>query len=345
MKNKILIGILVIAVVALGILLGMKYMKKSDIEINSDVEATNEEISDNKEKTAEVKTWAGDSRSVAVVIDNVGEARPQAGLNDAVIVYEVTVEGGLTRLLAIFKNIEDTNEIIGPVRSARPVFLEYAMENDSIFTHFGYSPKAESEITQFKINNVNGLVADSVFTRTSEKKAPHNAVTTMEKIMEYAKNKGYDTTSTKKSVLNYIADEVTLEDGTSANTVNIPYTSTYKVTFKYDETTKTYERYINNEIQKDWKSGEKITTKNIIVTFAKNYTTDEENGYGRQQIVNVGNLDGYYITEGKTIEITCSKDSRTEQTVYKDKNGKEIDVNDGNTYIQIVPIDTNVTFE
>ena len=58
----------------------------------------------------------------------------------------------------------------------------------------------------------------------------------------------------------------------------------------------------------------------------------------RQNLYNVGTLDGYYITNGKAIKIKCYKASRTAQTVYKDLNGNEIEVNDGNTFIQIVPI-------
>ena len=125
----------------------------------------------------------------------------------------------------------------------------------------------------------------------------------------------------------------------------MPYTASHKVTFKYNPETKLYERYVNGKVEKDMVSKETRITKNIIITFAHNYTTDEDAGYGRQEIENVGNLQGYYITNGKAIKITCSKSSRNAQTVYKDANGKEIEVNDGNTYIQIVPIDTKVTFE
>lgn len=344
MKNKLLMLLLIIIVIAMGVLLGMRYVSQNnDVDIEVGNIESKEETKIVEEK--KVKIWNGDSRSVAVVIDNVGEALPQAGINDAAIVYEVTVEGQLTRLLAIYKDVKDVTKTIGPVRSARPVFIDYALENDSIFTHFGYSPKAEKEITQLKINNVNGLVADSVFSRTSEKSAPHNAMATMEKILTYAKNKGYRMTTEKRSVLNYVVDEVELENGEVANIVNIPYTSTNKVSFKYNEEKKVYERYVNNKVQSDWITNETRTAKNIIITFARNYTTDEENGYGRQQIVNIGDLNGYYITDGKAIKIICSKTTREGQTVYKDEEGNEIEVNDGNTYIQIVPINTNVTFE
>lgn len=352
MKNKILIFLLITVIIILGLLIGWKFLYKKD-NVNTNAEINNNTNVENVDKpqeevkeTPKINTWSGDSRSVAVVIDNVGDARPQAGLNDAAIVYEVTVEGGLTRILAIFKDIKDVSATIGPVRSARPVFLDYALENDSIFVHFGYSDRAKEEIDRLNIDNVNGLVANSTFWRTKEKKAPHNALTNMEKIQEYASKKDYRTTSTTESVLNYVTNEVNLEKGETANNIDIPYTGKYKISFKYNEEKKVYERYLNGKVQQDWVSGQTRTAKNIIITFANNYTTSEENGYGRQEIENIGDLEGYYITNGKIIKINCSKSSRSGQTVYKDKeSGKEIEVNDGNTYIQIVPLKTEVTFE
>ena len=81
---------------------------------------------------------------------------------------------------------------------------------------------------------------------------------------------------------------------------------------------------------------------NIIVTFVENYTLNDGENKGRQDVVTVGSLDGYYITNGKAIKIKCNKKSRFEQTEYVDLNGNEIKVNDGNTFVQIVPIDTQV---
>ena len=167
MKSKILITILIIAVIALAILIGVKIFGKQKIEDVSQNGETNIDINKDVVTAKKTKTWSGDSRSVAIVIDNVGEAKPQTGLNDAAIVYEITVEGGLTRLLAVYKDIKNREETIGPVRSARPVFIDYVLENDSIFVHFGYSKRAEGDIEKLKINNVNGLVTDSAFWRTS----------------------------------------------------------------------------------------------------------------------------------------------------------------------------------
>lgn len=297
-----------------------------------------------EEPKEEIKTYSGTERPIAVMIDNVGSARPQAGLNDAYMVYEIIVEGQQTRMMALFKN-KDLDKI-GPIRSSRHYFLDYSLENDAIYVHYGWSPKAKSDISTLSVNNINGIYESaSSFWRVKDKTSPHNVVTSTKKILEIAKRKGYATTSTKKSVLNYTSKEVELSDGIDATNIKLPYSKTYSVSYKYDTETKKYTRYYNKTLQKDWTTKEEVKTKNIIITFAKNSQLNDGSGKDRQNLANVGTLDGYYITNGKAIKIKCYKSSRRDQTVYKDLEGNEIKVNDGNTFVQIVPIDANVTIE
>ena len=160
-----------------------------------------------------------------------------------------------------------------------------------------------------------------------------------------AERKGYRTTSDKESVLNYTAEDVNIEEGIDATTVTIPHSSYQKVEYKYNEETGRYTRYARNKLQSEWYTGEDVTTKNIIITFCDNYTLNDSENKGRQGLYNTGEFKGYYITNGKAIEITCIKSERTAQTTYKDLNGNEIEVNDGNTFIQICPKDAEVTIE
>ena len=343
-KKKINIVLVVIAllVIIAGALIAIKFLYHKD-ETNEVISLGSED--GREEKKEEIKIYSGQDRPIAVMIDNVDGARPQAGLNDAYMVYEITVEGGLTRLMALFKGVD--LEKIGPVRSSRHYYLDYALENDAIYVHYGWSPKAESDISTLKVNNINGITASSsTFWRVSDKSSPHNAVTSTKKILDAAKSHNYRTTSDAKSVLKYTSKEVNLdsENAILANTVNIPYTST-KVKYTYNEETKKYERYQDGKLHKDWTTSNAVSTKNIIITFAKNFNLQDSENKGRQDLSNIGTLDGYYITNGKAIKITCTKDSRTAKTVYKDLEGNEIQVNDGNTFVQIVPINANVTFE
>ncbi len=346
MKTKILIIVLAIVIIVFGVLLGLKFMNKDTQNLGNNEADQNSMLTvvvDKKEDNTPKSKYSGNERTIAVMIDNVGDARPQTSLNKAMLIYEAYVEGGLTRYLAVYKNADI--ETIGPARSARPVFIDYALENDSIFVHYGGSDRALSDVKKLKMDNANGIESPAnVFWRTSKKKAPHNALTGTKQIWEYATKRGYRKTTNERNVLNYVVDAVNLEEGETANTVQIPYTGS-KVKYVYNAETGLYERYFANKLQKDWLTNETIVAKNIIITIANNYSTGEENGYGRQEIENIGNKDGYYITNGKAIKIKCEKTKRAGKTVYKDLEGNEIKVNDGNTYIQIVPPSMNLTIE
>ena len=338
---KALIIILVILVLVAGGVLAYKIMQDKN-----QVETSKEEnvIIAPQEEEKTVQIFKGNDRPIAVMIDNHSGAWPQAGLNQAYMVYEIIVEGGETRLMALFKGVDV--EKIGPVRSARHYFVDYAMENDAIYTHFGESPQANSDIKRYGVDEIDGIAEDgTTFWRVKDKAAPHNAVTSMEKLIQSAKNKKYTMTSNEESVLNYTTDEINLEEGQSATMITIPHSQLQTVKYEYDEQNKVYKRYARGKAQLDWDTDEPVTTKNIIITFCDNYTLNDKENKGRQGLKNIGTFDGYYITNGRAIKIQCIKNARDEQTVYQTLDGKEIEVNDGNTFVNICSIATKVIIE
>ena len=142
---KVLIAILVILIIVAGGVLAYKITQdKNNTETILDEEK--KETVAAEEKTVQV--FSGNDRPFAVMIDNHSDAWPQAGLNQAYMVYEIIVEGGETRLMALFKGVD--LDKIGPVRSARHYFIDYAMENDAIYVHFGQSPQAQSDIKKYE---------------------------------------------------------------------------------------------------------------------------------------------------------------------------------------------------
>ncbi len=340
--GKILVAILVIVVVIAAVLLAMKLVKDKNI-----VETVIGKNNDDGKTVVEIKepqTFKGTDRPIAVMIDNHKDAMPQANISKAYAVYEIIVEGGETRLMALYKG-QDL-EKVGPIRSSRHYFLDYALENDAIYVHFGFSPQAKNDIAKLGVNNINGIYeSEKDFWRVKDKYAPHNAVTNTKKILEIANRKDYRVTSDKESVLNYVGDEINLDSKIIANTVTIPYSTSNTVKYEYDEESKTYVRYSRGKKQVDWDTNKTVTTKNIIITFCKNTRLNDGENKDRQTIDNIKTLDGYYITNGKAIKIKCEKTSRAGQTIYKDLEGKEIEVNDGNTFFQICPIDSKVEFE
>jgi len=279
------------------------------------------------------------TRPIAIMVDNESGAWPQAGLQDAYLSYEIIVEGGISRILAIYKD-QDTSKI-GPVRSARHYFLDYAIENDAIFTHFGFSPQAEADIKRFAVNNISGTQADgSAFARDTRIKGWQNVFTSISSLTTKAKAKKYRITSDVDTLLNYSVEEVDLSSAVgakAANTIRIDYSTSYYVGYEYDAVSKSYKRYMKGNPHVDRVTGAQLTYKNIIVYDVKNYALNDGSGKGRQGINNIGSGDGYYITDGYAIPIKWEKISRTSRTTYKDLAGNEIKVNDGNTFIHLQP--------
>lgn len=344
--TSIVIIILVLLIIGFGTYLGIKIYKAQNIIIESEI-VTQEDDTDSLvailEEEKEVQIYSGNDRAIAVMLDNNEDSWPQAGLNDAYLVYEIIVEGGETRLMALFKGVNI--DLIGSVRSSRHYFIDYVLENDAIYAHFGQSPQAQEDLEIYSIDNINGLYEDgTTYWRTSDKYAPHNAVTSTENLIESAENKGYSTISSEESILNYTTKEVTNSEGQIANTVTIPHSTLQTVEYVYDSENQVYIRYARDEEQVDWITEESITTKNIIITKCDNYTLSGEESTNRQGLYNIGTFDGYYITNGMVIEIECTKSSRSSQTIYKDLEGNEIDINDGNTFIHICKKEANVVF-
>ena len=332
---------LFILVVIIGVIVYFVFFNKKEVE--EEEPGVVENPTPVEEKKLQILDLESDSRPISVMINNHKTAQPlQTGLNDAYLVYEIVVEGGITRMLAVFKDAD--TEIIGTVRSSRHYFLDYAQENDAVYVHYGWSPQAEEDIYNLGINNINGMVDGSPFWRDTSLDVPteHTVYTSIEDLEQSIENKRYRITSEEDTLLKYSIDEIDLSimDGaTKADEIEIEYTSYQTNTFVYDETNKVYKKYSNGEERKDYVTGEIFTAKNIITYQVSNYSMDS---YGRQEIENIGRGEGYLISNGYAVPITWEKDAPSRQTVYKFLNGEEITVNDGNTYIQIQPKNKNI---
>ena len=338
---KALIIILVLLILAGGGFFGYKYFM--DLKENNNLENVEDEPVVVEVKKLQIVDEDSKSRPYAVMINNNHAAWPQCGIQDAYLVYEIVAEGGITRMMALYKD-KDTAKI-GSIRSARHYFIDYAEENDAIFVHWGGSPQAYSRINS-GINDIDGIALEgSVFfrDRTLKRDYEHTGFTSMQNVKEYAEKKGFTRNTNKDLLLNYSVDPIdvaNLEGAKSAETVDIKYSNYHSTKYEYDEENKVYKRSMSGVDNVDLVTGEQYTAKNIIVYNVSNYTLNDGEGKGRQDLNNIGSGSGYFITEGYAVPITWEKTSHSGQTVYKYANGEEITVNDGNTFIQIYPTST-----
>jgi hypothetical protein len=276
------------------------------------------------------------SRAIAVSINNHHSAWPHSGLQDAFLCYELIAEGGITRILAFYKDSDVSK--IGSVRSVRHYFLDYVLENDAIIVHYGFSPQAKKDIKELKIDNINGIYDSKSFYRDKSlnRKLEHTAFTDMDRINTAIIKNKYRTTSDVQ-LLDYSSDEVKMDDESkiNANKITINYSNYQTTSYEYDVENKNYKLIMNNKIQYDLVTKKEYTVKNIITYQLKNTSLNDSKG--RQDLQNIGEGFGYYITNGQAIKIKWIKDSRNSQTRYYKLDGTKLIVNDGNTWIHIQP--------
>lgn len=347
-KAKIVIGTVGLALLLLAILLIINIISKKDNSKVDDNEPKNEIKEELPTKKLQIMDLNSNSRSYAVMINNHSSARVHhAGLQDAYLIYEIIVEGGLTRYMAIFKD-QDTAKI-GSVRSSRHYFLDYAMENDAIYVHWGWSPQAQNDISEYKINNINGLTWEGTYfyrDKSLNVSREHTGFTTMEMLKKGASRLGYRTTSNEQPLLNYEVDEIDNSNLATipATTITIKYSSSVTDKYVYDETNKVYKRYVNNKEHVDDVTKKQYTFKNII-TYQVSNSSIKGDGKGRQDIANIGKGSGYYISNGVAVKINWEKTSRQSKTIYTYEDGTPLKVNDGNTFIQIQPKNQTLKIE
>ena len=285
-----------------------------------------------------------DERPIAVMVDNDDKnARPHAGLDEAYLIYEMVVEGGATRLMPVFIGVD--TEKIGPVRSSRHYFLDYVMENDAIYTHFGWSPKAITDISAFGINKINGVLGTDggIFWREQKFKGDwHSAYTSLEKIRELAIQKGYKTETTAKNGLKFAKEYFELKNAKLAKSVNLEYSGMYSTGYTYNAETKLYEKSINGAPH-TLQNGNTVTAKNIIIHYV--YDTSLGDGTDRRNIDTTGSGKGVYITNGGAAEISWTKPSRNGKTTYKTADGAELLLNPGKTIINLISPSAKIVIE
>lgn len=271
-------------------------------------------------------------RPIAVMLDNQYKARPQAGLSEADVVYEVAAESNITRYIAII--YANKPEIIGPVRSSRPYFLDKALEYDPIYVHFGGSEQAKKDIKSLKMANISGITAwKNTFWRVKHKKMPHNAYTSYNAIMKEANGRKYNKNGSFETL--QFNDKDTEIEGTEHKEIQFPYRGkSYTSGFKYNNEDGLYYRYVNNKPHLDEISKIHLTAKNILVQYSSQKVIDS---VGRLELGLVGEGKGMYLTNGKAMDVTWKKPSRRALTRFYDSDGSEIRLNPGITWYQIIP--------
>ena len=269
----IVIGVLIAIIVLIVVIVAVNSKKKEPVVEKQEVKKETVVEEDTGVKSLltgeSIDEEIANNRPIAVMVENTVDALPQYGLNSAGVVYECPVEGGLTRLMAIFDNYYDLEQI-GNVRSCRPYYVYFAKEFDAVYVHVGQSIHGKVLLDTGIVDDINalsGAAANITFFRTSEKKAPHNCYVSAESVQKGIEAEGYRSTYEKGYEGHYqfaSKDEPeTLENGEDCAVV-APYFFNNEPYFIYNEETKTYDRYQFNKPQTDAVDGEQVSVKNIL---------------------------------------------------------------------------------
>lgn len=272
----------------------------------------------------------------AIMIENSPDARPQSSLSEAGIVFEAVAEGGITRYLALYQ--ETRPKVIGPVRSLRPYYLDWAMGFDANLVHAGGSGEALSKAKQRGAKSMNGLVFADGYYRTGDRTAPHNLYTSASKLDALAKRLGYLKPSKFESY-SYTRKDRPAQSPTATN-ISLGYSGgLYATQFKYSASKNNYLRYLAGNADKDRENNRQISVKNVVVVPMP---TTYSGSYAVMKTIGSGNL--IVFKNGTAIKGTWKKDSPGGQFQILDQEGKPITLNAGSTWISVVPAGSSVRY-
>ncbi len=300
-------------------------------------------------------------RPLAVMIENHTEARPQSGLSFADVVYETVAEGGITRFMGLFYcNLSDVQ--VGPVRSARTYFLDWLGEYDALYAHVGGAntpgpADALGQIIKYAVKDLNQFsIGFPVFWRDYQRlghavATEHTMYSTTQKLWEVGAKRGW--TATDSAGLRWDSKFTPWkfkEDKGGGNvskiTVNFWESQPgYQVEWNYDSASNSYKRKNGGSDHMDLDNNSQLTAKAVVIQFEKESNAND--GYpGNVHLLygTTGTGKAYIFQDGNFTEGKWTKASRTARSKYLDKNGKEIEFNKGQIWIQTVPEGSKVNY-
>lgn len=282
------------------------------------------------------------TRVVAVKIENSPAARPQTGLDQADIVYEMISEGGITRFHALFQS--QVPKVVGPCRSCRPPDLYLVPQYHSVFAHVG-GPKSVRNIIaadHTRYNDMDEFFNPASYYRVKTRPAPHNMYLDITKLRGFATSKrGYPATETITGLEFFpSAAAVTTPAVTQ---INVPVSSSNKVLWKFSTASRTYWRSINGKVHRDAVTGKQLSAVNVVVLWVEihPYPGDKHNVV---EITLAGSGRASVFSGGRRVDGTWQAGTSA-PPVLKDKNGQTIKLDPGNTWFQVIANDQDITIK
>jgi hypothetical protein len=307
--------------------------------------------------------WWQKHRPLGVMIENSIDARPQSGLSGADTIYEAVAEGGITRFLAIFY-CQDAGEV-GPVRSARTYYVDFASEyaDFPLYAHVGGANQpgpadALGQIDTYGWTGYNDLNQFSIgfptfwrdYGRLPNVATEHTMYSSTDKLLDYAAttrgltNVDKQGNSWDKNFVPYqFTDDAPSVQRPVSQSIHLEFWTSdpnYYVDWAYNPKTNLYARSNGGKSQMDKDTGKQLTAKNVVILemiednandgyVANDHLLFEDKGTGKAVV----------FKDGKRINGTWEKDTRTSRTIVRDTSGNQIKFDRGLIWFEILPTD------
>jgi len=302
----------------------------------------------------EIPDEASAKRAVtAIMIENSPDARPQSGLKDSGVVFEAIAEGGITRFLVIYQ--EQQPGLVGPVRSVRPYYIDWAAAFDASIAHIGGSYNALKEVRNGSYRDIDQFFNPGAYYRAGDRASPHNVYTTFERLNTLNAQKGYTGSNfigftripvpTKKALspAQKKAQAAKTPALAAANNIQVDISGgLYNSNYTYDGTAKNYVRSEGGAPHVDREQGQ-ITPK-VVIVMKVPVSLGFEDGY-REQMQNIGSGEAYLFQNGTVQPVTWNKADKKTQLRFLDAAGKDVGLERGQTWITAIAPDKAVAWQ
>ena len=273
---------------------------------------------------AQVKPFRADRPVTALVIENSPDARPQSSLHQAGIVFESIAEAGITRFLAFYQ--DQTPQIIGPIRSLRPYFVDWIATFDASIAHVGGSAQALREAKQLGLKDIDQFFNAGSYWRATDRFAPHNVYSSFKLLDDLNESKGF----TESDFEPFMRTEDRDTRTPIATQINVGISSfTYNSSYTYHAPSNTYKRSQGGAAHRDRESNKQLAPSTIMVIRVP--STIEADGRYQYDLVGSGKFTAF--RDGRVFAGTWSKDSRKSQFEFTTKQGSDFLFSPGQAWV------------
>lgn len=280
----------------------------------------------------------------AIMIENSIDARPQSGLDQAGVVFEAIAEGGVTRFMGVFQDTQPS--YIGPVRSARPYYIQWALGFNAAYAHVGGSPDALADLNAWNVRNIDQFANSAAFQRISSRYAPHNVYTSISQLNTVENTKGWTSSNFKGFIRKADTPAKTPTASNLSFTLSGPI---YNPSFTYNPSTNNYTRSENGTFHNVISQSGALTpiTPKVVVALITPLgqgALDSSGAYYSDYNV-LGSGQAMIFQDGTEITANWNKQNSTDQITFTDNSGNPVKLNAGQTWLTAVATSANVSYK